>query len=320
MLKKLALRTGFLLLVILLLGYTLRNTIDKEKLIEAFSEFSWIKLVLFCLITLLLSVVKGSRFYLILKTGGIKATFLQSLAIFIAGQSTSALPGGELTRGLLLNKELEVDQKRIAAPIILQAYSELMAASIIALFCSILLQIFRLPSTVAIIFLTIVLLVLTSPKILKFLLKIDLKITFLRKFLNATQLAQIDIRDIVFNKGTFLIRTEFLLITALGLLANVIGGVLLFFIAREFSVEINLLKSMFLYSGGLLIQGLAITPGGLGFTEGGMTGILVLYGVDLTRAFSIVLIFRLVTLIFMSIVGSVLLAVLYTLRKVNKAK
>ena len=48
-------------------------------------------------------------------------------------------------------------------------------------------------------------------------------------------------------------------------------------------------------------------PGGLGSTEGGMIGLLILQNVDYTSAFSVVLLVRIVTLWFSVFIGLIAL-------------
>ncbi len=107
----------------------------------------------------------------------------------------------------------------------------------------------------------------------------------------------------------------------MSILTHLIGGFLVFIIAHFYGADIDFFRSVFIYVSSIVIQGVAsISPGGLGVTEGGMTGILLLSNVDISKALAIVLLFRVVTLLYSVILGLVFLTVFYGKSLLKKEK
>jgi len=74
-----------------------------------------------------------------------------------------------------------------------------------------------------------------------------------------------------------------------------------------FNIDLNLPTIILIFAVSSIIGGLSMLPGGIGLTEGGMVGLLLLEGIDYTSAISVVLLVRIVTLWFSVAIGLIVL-------------
>jgi len=74
-----------------------------------------------------------------------------------------------------------------------------------------------------------------------------------------------------------------------------------------FNIDLNLPTVILIFAVSSIIGGLSMLPGGIGLTEGGMIGLLLLEGIDYTSAISVVLLVRIVTLWFSVAIGLIVL-------------
>ncbi len=100
-----------------------------------------------------------------------------------------------------------------------------------------------------------------------------------------------------------------------------VGGVVLYLICSHFPVPLNYLTSIYVFAAATVLgEIIPIAPGGVGATEGGMTGILVVLGMALGDGLVVVLLFRAATLVFGILLGLLFFLLFYSQRAYIKAR
>ena len=96
--------------------------------------------------------------------------------------------------------------------------------------------------------------------------------------------------------------------------AWIIESIAVYFVFRGFGIDLSFPIILLIFTASSIAGAVSMLPGGIGVTEGGMVGLLLLQGIDYTTSFSAVLLVRIVTLWFSVIIG------LFALRMVTKKK
>jgi glycosyltransferase 2 family protein len=307
-------RLFFSVALLILMGILLSQAVKIEDLQKIIWDFPKEQLMLFMGLSIAISLLKAWRFLLLLHNSKIPISFWDTSKLYIASQTTTPLPGGETLRGYLVQQETSIPAIRTAGPIITQAFLEIGSAISLVMIGSLLLEgDLMIPALILTILLIVICILLLNQKIFLFLL------SHLPKKSNKSHI----------KKFLYSLRSKLKIIHT-GLLINIndphhsllkmftvsigihfLGGLLVFAISKSFNAHIDFPTALLVYTAGIVIQGLSIVPGGIGLTEGGMTGILVLADVELGNAVAIVLIFRMVTLIYNVLIGLVFFALFY---------
>jgi uncharacterized protein (TIRG00374 family) len=263
-------------------------------------------------VSFLMALLKALRMHLLFLQNKIKISFWQSVKVYMAGQATSPLPGGEAMRGVLTNIETKTPFMKTTGPVITQAFLELLSAAILAIIGALFFKTLRVPALAMLAVMLFLTLLLVNRFWLEKFLKLIKKVPFLKKA--APKLIQIQnsIQTSILHKNSSLPNRTFIATLLIAFLTHILGGIIIYLAARSFGIDLSPLRSIFVYTCGIVITALAgIVPGGLGFTEGGLIGALLLSKVDLPKAFAIVLIFRLTTLVFYIFIGLLFMALFY---------
>lgn len=302
------LRLIFTIIFLAILIYIINNTVDINELKQILIEFPKLQLLGFLLLASFLTLLKVYRFLILLNYSGIDASFWETLKAFVASQAVTPLPGGETARGILIHKETGAHLHQTTAPVITQAFLDIASAALLTLFGSLVFQKLRVPSLIAMSIIVLITIGLTQENIIIFFQKHLSRFKFLTKVLSRSLSFQKDFSKYLLDPSKTLFRT-----LGVSLLINITGGFLIYFIALSLDIKIDFLHSLFIYSSGIVISSLAgFIPGGLGVTEGGLTGILLLFSVELPKALVLVLLFRLSTLVFSVFMGLSFLMIFYS--------
>jgi hypothetical protein len=90
------------------------------------------------------------------------------------------------------------------------------------------------------------------------------------------------------------------------------AGGLIWYIASLQGVHLSVFQSLFAAVVAVLIQSiLAIIPGGLGVTEGGLIGVLTAFGIGWNKSVVITLLYRVLTLPLLIIIALFFLLIIY---------
>ncbi len=309
--SKFKLITSVLLLGVLI--FIISKAVNIDDLQKIIWDFPKDKLILFFALSFAITILKAWRFMFLLRNSNIQISFLETLRAFIASQAITPLPGGEAMRGILIHEESGVKPVKTSGPVLTQLFLEVFSAAIMTAILSIALKNdFIVPSLIVFFILCFVFIFIVYRRFLDFVFKRLPSNKFINKVEKNVLRIQKEVRRNAIDEDTKLPDKVMMSALALSLLTNILGGFLIFLIAMSYNADLNIFRSTLAYSAGILIQSVgSISPGGIGFTEGGMTGILLLSKVELGTAIAIVLIFRIVTLIFTIALGLIFLAIFY---------
>lgn len=308
---RLILSLGLLGVLIYIISKSL-NITDLQSVLWAFPKE---QLVLFALISFLISLLKSWKFFLILKQNNVDLSFLSNLKAFLCSQALTPLPGGEMVRSFLIHKETGESVLKTTGPVFTQAFLEIFFSALVLIIGSFYFNAFRIPSTIVLVLMALVTYLIIHPRLLNQLLSYLPKNKWFEKMPERIQVIQKGIRNGLLDTDHKKIRPNPILLNLVGLslMTNFLGGLLLLLIAQSYNADLNILQAIYIYSAGIVIQGVGtVSPGGLGFTEGGMTGLMLLFNIELSKALASVILFRIVTFFFSIILGLILMTIFYT--------
>jgi uncharacterized protein (TIRG00374 family) len=309
----------FSVALVLLLIYIVSRAIRIDQLQTLVFSFPLQEMIFLLGLSTIIITLKSWRFLILCRNSDFKISFWDNFKVFTAGQAVSSLPGGEHVRSILLHHETGSTVKKAVSPVIAQSFFELISATILTLLGSFIFKVALIPMSIIFLFVSIFGLLLISRRFSNALLnRIPVLKWHKRVFFEPIgakieiQKMQKNVRSHFFASSGYLPDKVFTWGLLISLVAHLVGGAVVFFIARHYQVDINLMQAIFLYTSSIVISNVAtFVPGGLGFTESGMTGILLLLKVSLAPAVAIVCIFRVVTLLWNIILGTVFLCLFY---------
>lgn len=308
-----AIRVTFTLIIITILVVLVSKEVDWTKVSDLLLDFPKSRLLLILVLSLSVTLLKVFRFFLLLRHSNYSLSYFQSAKIYISGQATSPLPAGEAMRGVLIKQEAkQTDLVDSSGPVVTQMFIELLSAAIVAIVFSFVYRMLRIPALIGLLIIIAIAFVLTNKRLMDFLSNQVERIPWVKKYADSLLEMQAAIRQNIISKHRKRPSQVFLQTLVLGIIGNFLGGVMILLIANAYHIELDIFRSTFVYSASIVIAAVAsIIPGGLGVTEGGMTGILLLSSVNLAKALAIVFIFRIMTLVFNTILGGVFITTFY---------
>ena len=247
---------------------------------------------------LLMGVIKATRFFYILRYGGVKVSWKNAVRIFIASLVLSPIPAGEVGRAMLFKKELNVHLSETAGPVFLQALMELLSATLWVIFAAFFVG---FPLSWWLAGLLGLLAVLSVPLLGSGQLAKALEALQARgknyAWIEKTKTTLHHFHALISSHGKTQSWLFWIRVVGLALLVHAVAGGLLWYVAHLVGSPITLIQGIFAAAMAALIQGVfTVIPGGLGVTEGGLVGILSGFGVSWQQTVVVTLLFRVATL------------------------
>lgn len=272
---------------------------DVEEISKSFLEMRVEFLVLIFSLGFSSHVVKSLRQKNMLEMLGERISFLKNMAVYMAGLSFVATPGGAGTfiKSVYLKKSSDIPTEKSIPVVFLERYHDLLAGTSIIL-VTLAMHFDWMPISLVIIsaiLLGCLYLLIKSQKVFLYLYFRLLKIKFISK----------NIPEIGPNKS-FSILTQPKNMTK-GWLFSVLGwgidslAVYMVFLALNIDLGYLLTSQIYLTSLGYGI--LSLLPGGIGVSEGVADFLLVRQGLDISVASSLVILTRLSTVWFATVLG-----------------
>lgn len=300
--------------------FLLSRTISWQDAKNSVQALSWGNIGLIVGAVMVISLVKATRFFFILRFGNVPASYLRTLRIFFASQAFTPMPGGEVGRAMLFKNGLDVHLKEVAGPVFLQALMELWTATLwvalTAFFVGYVLGWWLIGLLSLLAILTAPLIFSKHfPRFFEMLKSRGMKYAWIDKSQSTFQ----HFASLISSQGKTRVRLFWVLIVGLGLLAHALGGGLMWYIARTVGVHISLLQGIFAATVAILIQGiLTVIPGGLGVTEGGLVGILSGFAIPWQKTIVITLLYRIATLPLIIAIAAIFLIFMYGKKLFNR--
>lgn len=301
-----------IVIAILVVGYFVLRTIDFNGAFTILKQTPLQYILAFLLLSVLIQVFKAITYSFLLKAVKVDLPLHRVLKVFIASQTTSFLPGGETARVILTESEIKNKNEKIASAVLSQIFVELVSAILVALLGSLYFKAFRGPALVSLVILITMLLLILSESVWVRFTKLFSVIRYLKKSAQTFTKVQKLIRSQVFLPDTITISPTFLKVMLFAFIPHLVGGLFIYAISTAYGLNLTILSSVFIFSASIVIQGLlSITPGGVGFTEGGVIGLLVFFGNSFTKALALTITFRVTGFLFNIFVGLIVYLIYY---------
>jgi len=296
-----------------------QHFIDPKQVLTLLQNVPWYVMVLVLILSSSMMITRAFRFFILLRDAQIRVSFWQTLKVYLAGQALTPLPGGEGSRTIFLKLETHTSVKNMVTPLIMLGISEMLVAVTIALVGGIFFGLLRAAAFAALVGTVALLWLLTNHKAVQTLwdkLPGHPKVQKAGKAITSTQK---EVHSNIFKSNSHYPSPLFLKNLGLAFLTDILGGLIIFTLMRSLHIHFGLLRSVYVFAAATVLGELVqFIPGGVGVTEGGLTGILILSGVALPPASAVVLLFRAATLVYGILVGILFLCTFYIKRYMTK--
>ncbi len=261
-------------------------------LINSIRNFNWLLVIPILSLSTLNYLIRFVRWELYLKKLEIKISTFKSLIVFISGLTMSVTPGkiGEALKSYLLKLTDNVQISRSAPIVLAERLNDFLALVLLALFGSFYFNYGK--EVIAGIGITLITgtFVISKKEFFSFILNHTKKLTGddLSKKINTAYQSVSELLKIKTLIPTVLISTLSWFLECVGFYLTV----------KAYIDDFSLNLATFIYSFSTIAGAISMLPGGLGFTEGSMTGLLILSRVQKETAVAITIIIRFATLWF----------------------
>lgn len=275
---------------------------DLSLLIHNFQSFNLIYLPFAFLLITISYFIRAMRWNMFLKHLTIDIQLKKSFLIFFAGLGLGMTPGklGEVIKSHFLKRDYNHSISKTVPIVFVERYYDLVGIIFLSLFGVWFVNTEKI--TVIIIFLLVIITLVISQqkKLLVPLLEKIGKLPLLKKFVyNALEIYK--------TIQILLSRKLYAKSTGYSIAAWLVESTAVFLIFMGFGIDLTFPIILFIFSFSSIIGAASMLPGGIGVTEGGMIGLLLLQNIDYTMAFSVVLLVRIVTLWFSVVLGLIAL-------------
>lgn len=275
---------------------------DFEKLPPTFSNFTYEYLPLLLFGTSLAMVIKGIRQHVMLKNLNVPITLKISILLYFAGSSMTLTPGGvgTIIKSYFLKKKYNTKISDTFPLIILERFHDLFAIACIITFTLFFISHYEITLLIIIVFLFLSFgFVTIRSKIFFSLIKqILFKIPKINLFVSSIDESYIGFNSLTKLKITFQS-------WILSIISWAIDAIVIYFVFESFGLNQSIIFTTLSIHSSSLLGNITMIPAGLGVTEISAVGFLIQNGLELSLATSIVIIIRLVTTWFATIIGLV---------------
>jgi len=293
--KKFFFLFGILIFYVIFIAYS-----DFEEFSINISQFDFSYLPIILAFVFLGIMIKSLRQQLLYKQIEVCISFKTGILLFISGLSMEATPGGsgELIKSYYLKKKFGHPLAKTFPTVIMERLLDLTGIAGILLIVGLLLDNYNIISLMLILLSTLSLIFVSGKKkkLFNFLLSILEKIPILKKQASSFSESYQVFGELTSGK----IMTKTL---GLSFFVWMTDAIMIYFIFMGFNLNFDIIFSTFSMYGSLLLGVLTMVPAGIGVTEVSFVEILRGEGVDTAISTSLVILFRLVTIWFLTVLG-----------------
>ena len=293
--KKFFFLFGILIFYVIFIAYS-----DFQEFSNNISQFDFSYLPIILAFIFLGIMIKSLRQQLLYKQIEVCISFKTGILLFISGLSMEATPGGsgELIKSYYLKKKFGYPLAKTFPTVIMERLLDLTGIAGILLIVGLLLDNYNIISLMLILLSTLSLIFASGKKkkLFNFLLSIIEKIPVLKK-----QVASFSKSYQVFGEltsGKIMTKT-----LGLSFFVWMTDAIMIYFIFVGFNLNFDIIFSTFSMYSSLLLGVLTMIPAGIGVTEVSFVEILKSEGVDTATSTSLIILFRLVTIWFLTVLG-----------------
>ena len=293
--KKFFVIFGILIFYVIFIAYS-----DFQEFSINISQFDFSYLPIILAFVFLGIMIKSLRQQLLYKQIEVFISFKTGILLFISGLSMIVTPGGsgELIKSYYLKKKFGHPLAKTFPTVIMERLLDLTGIAGILLIVGLLLDNYNIISLMLILLSTLSLIFVSSKKkkLFNFLLSIIEKIPILKKQASSFSESYQVFGELTSGK----IMTKTL---GLSFLVWMTDAIMIYFIFIGFNLNFDIIFSTFSMYSSLLLGVLTMIPAGIGVTEVSFVEILRGEGVDTATSTSLVILFRLVTIWFLTVLG-----------------
>jgi len=286
---------GILIFYVIFIAYS-----DFEEFSINISQFDFSYLPIILAFVFLGIMIKSLRQQLLYKQIEVCISFKTGILLFISGLSMEATPGGsgELIKSYYLKKKFGYPLAKTFPTVIMERLLDLTGIAGILLIVGLLLDNYNIISFMLILLSTLSLIFASGKKkkLFNFLLSIIEKIPILKK--QATSFSESYQVFGELTSGKIMTKT-----LGLSFFVWMTDAIMIYFIFVGFNLNFDIIFSTFSMYSSLLLGVLTMIPAGIGVTEVSFVEILRGEGVDTATSTSLVILFRLVTIWFLTVLG-----------------
>jgi len=293
--KKFFFLFGVLIFYVIFIAYS-----DFQEFSINISQFDFSYLPIILAFVFLGIMIKSLRQQLLYKQIEVCISFKTGILLFISGLSMEATPGGsgELIKSYYLKKKFGYPLAKTFPTVIMERLLDLTGIAGILLIVGLLLDNYNIISLMLILLSTLSLIFASGKKkkLFNFLLSIIEKIPILKK-----QVVSFSKSYQVFGEltsGKIMTKT-----LGLSFFVWMTDAIMIYFIFMGFNLNFDIIFSTFSMYSSLLLGVLTMIPAGIGVTEVSFVEILKSEGVDTATSTSLIILFRLVTIWFLTVLG-----------------
>ena len=293
--KKFLLLFGILIFYVVFIAYS-----DFQEFSVNISQFEFSYLPIILALVFLGILIRGTRQQLLYKQIEVTISFKTGILLYISGLSMNVTPGGagELIKSYYLKKNFGYPLAKTFPVVIMERLLDLAGISGVLLIVGLLLDNYNIILLMLLLLFTVSLIFVSckKEKLFNFLLSILEKIPILKK-----QSASFSESYQVFGELTSAkIMTKTL---GLSFFVWITDAIMIYFIFIGFNLNFDIIFSTFSMYGSLWLGVLTMAPAGIGVTEVIFVEILRGEGIDIATSTSLVILFRLVTIWFLTVLG-----------------
>jgi len=293
--KKFFFLFGVLIFYVIFIAYS-----DFQEFSINISQFDFSYLPIILAFVFLGIMIKSLRQQLLYKQIEVCISFKTGILLFISGLSMEATPGGsgELIKSYYLKKKFGYPLAKTFPTVIMERLLDLTGITGILLIVGLLLDNYSIILLMLILLFTLSLIFASGKKkkLFNFLLSIIEKIPILKKQASSFSESYQVFGELTSGK----IMTKTL---GLSFLVWMTDAIMIYFIFIGFNLNFDIIFSTFSMYSSLLLGVLTMIPAGIGVTEVSFVEILKSEGVDTATSTSLIILFRLVTIWFLTVLG-----------------
>ena len=286
---------GILIFYVIFIAYS-----DFQEFSINISQFDFSYLPIILAFVFLGIMIKSLRQQLLYKQIEVFISFKTGILLFISGLSMEATPGGsgELIKSYYLKKKFGYPLAKTFPTVIMERLLDLVGIAGILLIVGLLLDNYNIILLMLLLLFTVSLIFASGKKkkLFNFLLSIIEKIPILKKQASSFSESYQVFGELTSGK----IMTKTL---GLSFFVWMTDAIMIYFIFMGFNLNFDIIFSTFSMYSSLLLGVLTMIPAGIGVTEVSFVEILRGEGVDTATSTSLIILFRLVTIWFLTVLG-----------------
>ena len=272
---------------------------DASEITEHFLKINITFLLIILPIEICAFFIRSIRQKVLLDNIGVKIPLITNFKIFVAGLSMTVTPGGSgnIIKSHFLKKHYNYSNSKTLPLVFVERFHDFLAVTTIitiTLFFSYLWQSFVLV-IISLIFLIIIYLTIKKNSLLEKFLTTMKKIKFLSKYIPSLE----------FNESLILLTNWKTTLKAwlISIFSWSLEIISFYYVFKSFGIHLNFIEAGQVVYTSILIGALSFIPAGIGFTEGTLIALLTVYGYDLSIVTASVLMLRIVTVWFATLIG-----------------